>query len=223
MKKVLLLLVALFTFFNASAQKFAQSGSSASELTPEGWKIQETKGDLNKDGIADLVIIGTPTDPEHMHTREDGYVYNFNAPVLAIYWGLTDGDYCLYNQYNDIIPHPEDEYFFVDISMSVNERGALVFDVDEFASAGSYGKNNYSVIFRYQNDDFFLIGAESQEYSRTTGEAKKESYNFNTHKKQVNTFNMFDDSVPNREKWLKIPAKPLRRLGSFSFAAYLDD
>lgn len=209
--------------WDANAQRFAQSGATAKELTPEGWTINETKGDLNKDGIEDLVIIGTPNNPENTLTRDDGYVYNFNAPVLAIYWGLADGDYIFYNQYEDIIPHAEDEYIFIDVTSKVNERGALEFLVDEFASAGSYSKNSYSLTFRYQNNDFFLIGFETESFSRTTGEGERISINYSTSKKQVTTFNVFDDSVPEREKWSKIPKKPLRRLGSFNLSDYYEE
>ena len=41
MKRLLILLSMLVLAWDASAQRFAQSGASAKELTPEGWNINE--------------------------------------------------------------------------------------------------------------------------------------------------------------------------------------
>ena len=73
------------------AQGLKASGNDAASVVPTGWESTFKTGDLNGDGIADLAIIATPCDKEKMKTRDDGFVYNFNQPVLAIYWGQKDG------------------------------------------------------------------------------------------------------------------------------------
>ena len=73
------------------AQGMKPAGTSADDIVPEGWQKQKVRGDLNKDGFEDLVIIATPDNAENMLTRDDGYVYNFNQPLLAVYFGTGDG------------------------------------------------------------------------------------------------------------------------------------
>ena len=51
------------------------------------------QGYLNDDDFLDLVLVATPRNPENMMTRSDGYEYNFNEPVLAIYFGKDDETY----------------------------------------------------------------------------------------------------------------------------------
>ena len=193
-------------------QSLKQSGNSAKDIVPEGWEVIEAEGDLNKDGISDLAIIATPNFEEHLKHRDDGYVYNFNQPLLGIYWGNRNGGYTCWKIYDKVIPAQVDEYIFVDLSLSITDRGVLKIDVSTFASAGGWGQGGSTYLFRYQSGDFFLIGKDESSMMRNTGETTLDSYNYLTSKHQRITYNEFDPKVKRRETWKKLKKAPLQRL-----------
>jgi hypothetical protein len=172
------------------------------------------QGDLNNDGIQDLVICATPRNPENMMVRDDGYEYNFNEPVLAIYFGKGDETYSLFKEYPNTIPGAEDEFSFVTVTPEINEEGVLKFDVEVFYSAGSSQTGQNSYLYRFQDDDFYLIGSETGSFSRYSGEAENVSNNYLTKKQLTTTFSMMDDNVKPTETWSDLPDEPLEKLGA---------
>ncbi|MBQ2164999.1 MAG: hypothetical protein II445_10890, partial [Muribaculaceae bacterium] len=150
----------------ALAQGLKTSGKSAADVVPNGWESTFKTGDMNDDGLPDLVVIATPCNKEKMKTRDDGYVYNFNQPVLAIYWGDKNGNYKLFKQYDNVIPAREDEFLAITPSLDITKTGTLKIDLEYFATAGSYTQPTTSHVFRYQNGDFMLIGKDVVELER---------------------------------------------------------
>ena len=179
------------------------------------WDCQEATGDLDKDGLSDLVVMATPDFPEFIEKRDDGYEYNYNQPVLAIFFGGKDGGYRCFKQYENVIPRRTDSFLSVDCTLQVLANGVLQIGLEYFSSMGSWGTSDYSYKFRFQNGDFFLIGQDEQNHMRNTGEAETTSYNYLTGKKQYVTFNMFNEKVKKKEKWSRLPKKPLRKLGTW--------
>lgn len=171
-------------------------------------------GDLNKDGVLDLVLVATPRDPENMKTRSDGYEYNFNEPVLAIYFGKGDGSYSLFKEYPNTIPGAVDEFTFVTVEAEITAKGVLKFGIEVFHSAGGSETGQNSYLYRFQDDDFYLIGFDSDSYSRYSGEKVAESRNYLTKKQKTTTSNVFDDKVKPTVTWTDLPDEPLERLGS---------
>ena len=85
MKHILTILtLCLCSVYGMKAQGLKQLGTAVDDIVPEGWTHSEAVGDVDKDGLNDLVIAATPNFKENMKTRYDGYVYNFNKPILAI-------------------------------------------------------------------------------------------------------------------------------------------
>ena len=86
MKTIFTIIIAVLAIMPQSslAQGLKSNGKSAADVVPNDWESIFKTGDLNGDGIADLAIIATPCNKEKMRTRDDGYVYNFNQPILAI-------------------------------------------------------------------------------------------------------------------------------------------
>ena len=221
MKKILLIMMALIVSVGiAGAQgKFAKSlfkasGASVVDVVPADCDSIVVEGDLNKDGFKDVVIIATPRNPENMQTRDDGYVYNFNKPVMAVYFGNESATYSLFKQYFNTIPGQEDEYQSVDIELSINDKGVMRISPSYFNSAGSSDSDASVYVFRFQNGDFYLIGKDTKSFSRYSGESTEVSENYLTHKRQTIISNMFDESVKPKETWTKIPADPLEKLGA---------
>ena len=215
MNKYLLTMICAVCWTISNAQELKLSGQTHADLIPQGWEITDAEGDVNHDGITDWVVIATPNSEEHLQRRDDGYVYNFNPPILAIYWGTNDGTFRLWNQYKDVIPPRPDEYHSIDHSVSITPKGVITIGFSYFSSAGGWSNTSYSYLFRYQNNDFFLIGKDEHEMARNTGEASDISYNYLTRKKQYVTFNEFDEKVKRKEKWSSLPKSPLKRLGSW--------
>lgn len=172
------------------------------------------QGDLNNDGIQDLVICATPRNPENMMTRDDGYEYNFNEPVLAIYFGQNGEKYSLFKEYPNTIPGAEDEFSFITVEPEITEKGVLKFDVEVYYSAGSSQTGQDSYLYRFQDDDFYLIGSETGSFSRYSGEAEEVSNNYLTKKQKTTTSNVFDDKVEPTETWSDLPDEPLEKLGA---------
>ena len=177
-----------------SAQGLAKKGRSAEEIVPQGTSYVKAEGDLNKDGLSDLVV--------------------YAQPMLAIYFATPSGDYEQWKQYDEILPIDEEgDDLVIEIELSISDRGALKIEVGSFAYAGtSYvSRNNYT--YRFQNGDFYKIGEEQYSMSRMTGESNTVSNNYLTHKRQVVKENVFDETVKPKETWTSIPKKPLSRLG----------
>ena len=201
----------LFTAISMNAQTLKQQGTLAEQMIPEGWEHQEVQGDLNKDGIKDLVVLAKPNFKENMMTRDDGYVYNFNKYIIAIYFGQAEGLFKMWKQYQELFP-ADDEWSSVGVELTITERGTLNIDTDLFSSGGSYGTSRTKYTYRYQNADFYLIGRESTEMMRNTGEMTTVSENYLTWKRQTIKDNALEEGV-KRETWSKLTKVPLEKLG----------
>ena len=195
------------------AEGLKQQGSSVDEIVPADWLHVEAQGDLNKDGITDLVMVATPDSAENMWTRDDGYVFNLNQPILAIYFGTSQGHYQLWRQYDDVIPTDKDEFCHHETSLEITPRGALRISTQLWCSMGSYSATSNSYTYRYQHGDFYLIGTENEEMRRNTGETTVVSENYLTWKRQVVNSNAFTDE-PVTEEWSRLTKKPLEKLGA---------
>ena len=210
MKTTTLTLLMLCLCSNISAQALKKQGTTAEMLIPKGWEHKEAKGDLNKDGQEDLVVLAKPNFKENMKTRDDGYEYNFNPYILAIYFG-GNSKFTLWKQYEELF-EPDSEWTSVDVDIEITERGTLNISPDHFASAGSYDTSQTTYTFRFQNGDIYLIGKASTEMSRNTGEMTTVSENYLTWKRQTVEDNAFED-VKKKESWSKLTKEPLKKLG----------
>ena len=211
-KTILNIIIATVVFLPqfSLAQGLKANGKSAADVVPSDWESTFKTGDLNGDGIADLALIATPCYKENLKTREDGYVYNFNQPILAIYWGDNDGDFNLYMQYDNVIPARTNEFISIDPALDITKKGVLEISLDFFATAGSWTQPTTKHLFRYQNGDFYLIGKDVTELERTTGKTVVTSENYLTHKRIVTT------ERPNRKattKRTRLPKAALKSLG----------
>lgn len=147
MKKLFFsVLIAAVSVCSASAQsgiaakKFQNQGKSNLYLGTEETTIAE--GDINQDGIKDLVIAETD---------------NTIGGVMAVYWGTPDG-YKLYSVFNT-----ENK-----ISVSITTKGVLRIQTDyiELYSA-AYGEGDCTTfttnvyLLRWQNNGLYLIGGKT--------------------------------------------------------------
>ena len=187
MKKIVFSLILCACALGMNAQALKQQGTSAEQIVPKGWEHSEAEGDLNKDGIKDLVVLAKPNFKENMQTRDE--------------WKL----------YEDMF-EPDSEWTSVNVDIEITERGTLNISPDHFASAGSYGTSQTTYTFRFQNGDFYLIGKECTEMSRSTGEMTTVSENYLTWKRQTIEDNAFEE-VKKKEKWEKMEKEPLKKLG----------
>lgn len=193
MKRILFFLFVALPVL-ASAQETTKKGRSAEEIIPQSVDFVKAEGDLNKNGLNDLVV----------------YV----QPELAIYFATPSGDYELWKQYDSILPIDEEgDDLMIDIELSITDRGALKIMIGSFASAGTSYVTNTNYTYRFQNGDFYKIGEEQHSTSRMTGDDETVSTNYLTHKRQVVRQNVFDETVKPKEIWTTIPKTPLRRLG----------
>ncbi|MBP5570836.1 MAG: hypothetical protein J6X46_07455 [Prevotella sp.] len=218
MRKLIIILLAVLLSTVASAQKFKHSGTSAKDVAPKGWKIDyEPTGDLNKDGIADLVIMATPDSAEHIVNRTDGSVYNNNQPVLAIYWGTADGRFNLYKEYPTVLSIFDDELMAMEGLMmectneiSINDRGVL--RIKNFSDQAGSIVLTIEELYRYQNGDFELIGKLDSTYDRDTQSFGEASYNYSTGKVKF-TKSFMDDEKDDEVSWGTCQKSPKKKLG----------
>lgn len=216
MKKLLLWVVALMSISVCQAQDFRKSGKTIDRLVPETWERDTVMGDLNKDGILDLVVAARYNDVEIVESDEDeedmvSDTLHFVIRKLAIYFGEKDGSYTLVKKSDDVLPDDTDTEYH-EISMSINAKGALILGYSEWRSMGSSTTGNVSTTFRYQDGDFYEIGYDAYEFSRMTGEGERVSINYLTHKKVIEPFNEFEDPEGKtyKKRTEKIAAEPLR-------------
>lgn len=195
-----------------------QTATSYDLSTLRSWNGIEKHADVNRDGIEDILVIATPHFKEMLMVNELGDTVDTNKPVFAIFFGKGNGGYTCRFQSDSVLPARVDAYHFLDFGLDVNEKGVFTISIGHFSSMGGWGNTNEKYVFRYQDSDFYLIGEDEDYYMRNSGEGTTTSINYLTHRKQVVTYNVFDEKVKPREKWSRIPAQPLRRLGTWTLS-----
>lgn len=218
----LLTIIFLLTFGIAFGQDFSypsieNQGQDINSFIPNGWTLLDsTQGDLNKDNHNDLVLIIQRKDSVTLIKNE----FEYNDTVLTqprilifLFHNLTTNQYQLVERSNSFIlnyDNPNMEEPYQDISIS---NGVLKIDFQIFMNVGGWGMSNNSYKFRYQDNQFILIGADYNSVNRGSGETEYRSYNFLTKKVKVTKGTIESDK--RKIVWRTIDIKEFKTLKTF--------
>lgn len=178
-------------------------------VSASGW--HEIKGDLNKDGLEDIVLIIKGTDKSKIIKDENRGELDRNRRGIIVL--LNKGNYyeLASKNYNCFSSENEDGgvYFAPELGVSI-QKGNLHIDYGH----GRYGSWGYT--FRYQNGDMELIGYDLYS-SRGPVPQYEVSINFLTKKKLTkDNVNKDDDGdnydVKYKDTWETIKVNKLIKL-----------
>lgn len=217
MKKILLVLL-IFSFPSFGEVNLSKYGNSIEDLIPKGWNtLSSAFGDLNKDGMEDLAFVIQGTDPQYLLSNEGlgTEKVNLNTRVLAIYFKDAQSEkFEKQVQSNEFILLKEsptmDEPFE---GIEITKNGVLKINFRLWSSAGTWSMSNDTYQFRYQNNHFTLIGYDSYEGNRASGDTIDYSMNFLTRKMSITQGN-FSSDKPYSVEWKNFKLDKLKTLES---------
>jgi len=161
---------------------------------PAGWKLIRTAtGDLNNDGKSDAALVIEQADPRtrKQNTGLGQSVLNTNPRRLLILLNTPAG-FALTAGAEHFLPSegsPESSCLSDPLEeggVSV-KRGVLQIDLHYWLSCGSYGVTHQTFKFRYEGGRFRLIGLDTWEFMRNSGERAEASTNYLTGKRKSTT------------------------------------
>ncbi len=225
--------MAILTHYDGFTQHIPDRSGHPDDFIPEGWKILlDERGDLNHDGMDDLVLVIEDTNPENFKPNDglDVDTLNLNPRMLLVLL-KTDTGYTLGGK-NTIgfIPsqNTEDSPCLADPLMESGgieiSNGSLKIFFNYWLSCGSYYVNQAGYTFRYQKSRFELIGFDHNEYHRASGDEHGISINFSTGRKsETSGGNLFDEAENNPETvWSEIRVDPFYILENCSAETYFE-
>lgn len=199
----------LFLIFNSIvfSQEIPKSGKSIKDFVPNNWKIyDQAEGDLNKDKKSDIVLIIEDTNPKNILKNEylGSPMLNLNPRYLLILFKTSNG-YDLVEINKTFLPSENDQEspcLFDPLSDGGIDikNGVFTLSLNYWMSCGSWYTSTNHYKFRYQKNNFELIGFDAQEFHRASGEMSSVSINFSTKKMSITTGgNMFGEDADGNE------------------------
>lgn len=185
-----------------NALQYKRVFSDPDDIIPKEWVIiDRIMGDLNKDGIDDIVLLSRRRESLENLTSdaEDYYKISVMLKEAHGYTVLAENDQ-LASTGDEFLPDPLESG-----GIQIN-NGVLKIALHYWYSAGSWSVTNTEYIFRFQNHNLELIGYSSSSFHRASGEESSTSINYSTQKKKTITGgNMFDEELNKpKEQWEKI-------------------
>jgi hypothetical protein len=207
-----LTLLLLFVFGLSFGQDFTyptiqKEAKTLSDFVPPQWTIRgRVLGDLNKDGLDDAAVVLQYSGK--ISVEQDGENKLVHPRMLLILFKDDSGSaYLLKEQSNSfILGHiPGMGYDRFD-SMTIN-KGVLEIS---FQSHGISSASARLYKFRYQQEQFVLIGADFSHVNMFDESAFTYSYNFLTKKRKYTT-----SEKQGKAEWKRLDIPELKTLGSF--------
>lgn len=222
LKHTTLIILSLALIEFSFAQNFAypsirKQGKELKSFIPKGWiLLDSTKGDLNKDKFDDLVLVIQHKDSVKMikHDFEESEpVITQPRMLLILFYNQLARQYELIEQNNQFILNHDNENMedpYLDMSI---HKGVLNIGIYIFMNMGGWEVSNNTYQFRYQHNEFALIGADCRSTNRASGATEDRSYNFLTKKVKISTGNISSDR--QRVVWRKLMIKELKTIKNF--------
>ncbi len=214
MKRVQLMLCSIFPLFVFGQ---SQPGKSPEHFIPVGHLLEaKVTGDLNKDGLADCVLLIRATDTSKFVIGENGEKIDRNRRGLVVLFKRKEGYTQVLENRTCFLSANEDGgvYYPPELSILI-KAGKLIIYYDH----GRYGYWYYS--FRNNATGFELTGYDASE-NRGPVVERTVSINFLARKKfeKVNTnANAIGGDEVFRSSWKSIPtAKPIYLSGIDDFS-----
>lgn len=209
MKKVVSVLLLIFALAVSAQTKV---DNSFKKYMPQGYSIQETiRGDLNKDGVEDVVLIMKGSDEEMLLPDQWGNeIVDKNRRGIIVLFKKENGYEVATKNYSCFSSENEDGgvYMPPGLSVYINNNKLYIH-----YGHGRYGYRKYTL--RYQNNDFEIIGYDSSNSNGPTVISDK-SINFSTKKRldrdNVNAHKGGDLEEKFVSKWTTIEMTELMKL-----------
>ena len=212
--------LALFTFLpspNAFAQEegfppvtypqLVATAADAAGFVPKGWKLDlERTGDLNADGVDDLMLVLLDDDPKNIVAIQSApsNPVNTNPYILAVaFGGKEGGNYRLALQNHTLIPRPAETLFDELYTKSDTKIEKGSFTVALFWFGGTIYVPKFR--FRFQHEKFDLIGFDSVSHDRSSSTIIETSVNYSTGKAEIKTGTIENDISKSTFRNLKSP------------------
>jgi len=185
--------------------------NSYTKEIPENWKIiSQVSGDLNKDGIEDLVLIIENTDVSNILKNEGmgSPNLNTNPREILVFFKDEKNNYTLIEKNAMGFIHSENDEestcladpLMIDGGIKI-WNNILIIHFNYWLSCGSWSVNDASYKFRFQNNSFELIGFDHFSFNRATTEETRTSINFSIKKKKETIgLNQSEESKPKTTK-----------------------
>ncbi len=195
--------------------ELASHGASINDFVPKGWRLElSRKGDLNKDGKLDHVLVLRCNDPKNI-VKNDGLgvdKFDTNPRLLAIVFAKKNGGYERVLSNKTLIPRNDNPSMEDPLdSVAANgieiKNGTLHVTLGIFFSAGSWAMGSKDFTFRWQGGAFRLIGFDENFVQRNSGATNKTSINYLTGRKRLTTGSIENDA--EKTAWRKTSVVPL--------------
>lgn len=191
-----------------------QTGIKLESFVPKGWHVAEkAEGDLNKDNTPDLAAV-LEADKEVPNLKEPDYPQK--PRILFIAFKQPDGGYTLSIQSNESVLLSNEGGVMGDPLAGLTiERGTLLVQF----YGGSADRWGYDYRWRFQNSDWFLIGATSTSSSMNTNQFNTYDFNLSTGAAEHTSGSFLEEednkNRPDKKRTFNIGKKPLLKLRTF--------
>ena len=156
-------------------------GQTLTEFIPADWVIRDSAtGDLNKNGVADAVVVLQHRDSVRIVNRHEDTVLTQPRILLILFKDSATNTYRLAEQNNTFILMHDNAAMDDPFQDILIEKGIIKIDFQLFYTMGSWYTTSSTYKFRYDGKAFILIGAELSTLHRATHDTEAYSYNFLT-------------------------------------------
>lgn len=158
MSRVLLILLLLplhRVVAQANLSLIPSSGKTVKAFVPKGWSVTASaEEDFNNDNIADQAVV-IEANKTHRMTAPDCIGEERKAKMMFIVFGQADGSFVLSAKSQQLFANEDcvADFKFLSIGKR-NKTLELVFNDESLRGIGS----DYYYYFRYQKNDWYLIG-----------------------------------------------------------------